>query len=443
MSKIVEKVKLIMANSESNNNKVWMGSLYDDGTVLCEWGRVGKKLQSKEFPGAGEPFLRKKKREKEKKGYDRLNVIDSEVPTQKSSKTVASSTLTSLAQKQIVKDKNPIVADLVKYLAKENAHQITSATSGGIQYNDTTGLFSTPLGVIGQENIDEANELLGDISDLVTDRDWGQTLQKLTDHYMTLVPTDIGMRRLNVQHFWGGSNSIAKQKQILDGLQASVDQATAPSAKKTPQVKEESVFDVKLVPVTDDEFIMSTWDDYYKTRSTMHSAAYPYKPKQMWSIDIKSMTKAYAKVGEKMDCKLECYHGSSAGNLLSIFSKGFIIPSSHASHVTGRMMGNGLYAAPLRHKGKKTERIRNTSTKALGYSVGAWGKSSSSRVFMFLVEFAMGRYYTPSGPMYQSTCPKGYDSTWAHPRSSGVRNHEVVVYNLAQAKPTHLIEFEK
>jgi poly [ADP-ribose] polymerase len=444
MSDVIEKVKLIMADIDNNNNKVWIGSLHNDGTVVCEWGRVGKNMQSKTFPNAGESFLRKKEREKEKKGYKKLNVVDSETPINKTtSKSVSNSNISSLAKKQIVKDKNPIVTNLINYLAKENAHQIIAATSGGVQYNDTTGLFSTPLGVINQDNIDEANDLLIEIGDLVSNKSYGERLKSLSNEYLVLVPTDIGMQRFETDVFWSNVSRVQAQKKILDGLQASLDQALTQKPTKKKKSDDPSIFNIDIAPVTDKRFIKKTFDDFNATKSSAHSLAYQYKPKQMWSLDIKSMSEAYSKVGENMGCKLECYHGSSAGNLLSIFSKGFMIPSTNSSHVTGRMFGNGLYGAPLRHKGKTSERIRNTSTKALNYAVGGWGKASSSRVFMFLVEFAMGKYYTPSGSMYQDRCPKGYDSTWAHPRSSGVRNHEVIVYNLAQAKPTHLIEFEK
>ena len=437
MASVVDKVKLIMADSSNNNNKVWIGTLYNDGTVFCEWGRVGKKMQSKEFPGNGESFLRKKEQEKIAKGYRPLNTIDSETPVNKSSKTVLNGNLTSLAQKQIVKDKNPIVADLISYLSKENAHQITAATSGAIQYNNTTGLFSTPLGVITQENIDRANILLGEISDMIVKNNYDRTMQYTTDEYMTLVPTDIGMKRLDVNSFWHDLNKVQTQKQILDGLQASVDQASKTTTKS--KVKEEQVFDIEVKPVDNQDIIKATWDDFYATRDRRHSC-YNLKPKQMWSVDIASMNEAYNAHGAKMKNKLECYHGSSTSNLLSIFAKGMLIVPSTSSNVSGRMFGDGLYGAPLRHKGRKSERIANSSTKALNYSGWGWNTRRSSRTFMFLVEFAMGDYHTPSGPMRK--IPSNFDSTWAHPRTSGVMNHEVIVYKTSQCQPKYLIEFE-
>lgn len=443
MSKVIEKVKLIKVDSGANNNKVWLGELYCDGTVICEWGRVGKSMQSKTFPNAGSGFLRKKENEKIKKGYKPLNVIDSEAPTNQGSsrKIVSSGNITSLAQKQIVRDKNPIIADLIRYLSKENAHQIIAATSGGIQYNDTTGLFSTPLGVITQDNVDRANILLGEISDFVANNKYDRELHQITDEYMTLVPTDIGMKRLDVNTFWSSLDKVREQKQILDGLQASVDQALSPKAVKSKaKEKEEKIFDISLDLVEDKDLINRTWEDYYETRDRRHPS-YNCKPKQMWKVDIASMTKAYENHGANMDCKLECYHGSSSSNLLSIFAKGMIIVPSTSSNVTGRMYGDGLYGAPLRHKGKDTERIRNSSTKALNYSGWGWRTKRSSRTFMFLVEFAMGKYYTPNGSM-RNKPPPPYDSTWAYPNTSGVMNHEVIVYKTSQCQPKYLIEFE-
>jgi poly [ADP-ribose] polymerase len=132
--------------------------------------------------------------------------------------------------------------------------------------------------------------------------------------------------------------------------------------------------------------------------------------------------------GAKMTNIWELWHGSSCSNLLSIMSKGFIIPPSTSSNVTGRMFSNGVYASSI-------------STKALGYSTGYWGKSSYNRYFMFVVDMAMGRYFVPPGP--SNNLPKpGYDSTFAKPGLSGIQNEEMIVYRLSQVRPKYLVEFK-
>jgi len=45
---ITEHKKCICVEfGDTNNNKVWQYTLYNDGTALTEWGRVGKGLQNK------------------------------------------------------------------------------------------------------------------------------------------------------------------------------------------------------------------------------------------------------------------------------------------------------------------------------------------------------------------------------------------------------------
>ena len=66
MAKLIEKVTLVCSSIEQNANKVWIGELYDDDTVITRWGRIRDphgniedQLDSKTFPNAGESFLRK------------------------------------------------------------------------------------------------------------------------------------------------------------------------------------------------------------------------------------------------------------------------------------------------------------------------------------------------------------------------------------------------
>ena len=106
-----------------------------------------------------------------------------------------------------------------------------------------------------------------------------------------------------------------------------------------------------------------------------------------------------------------------------------VIPPKSSSHVTGRMFGDGIYASDI-------------SSKALNYSVGYWGGKRDHRVFMFVLDMAMGREYIPSGYNGKRYPPKGYDSTFAKSGKSGVINNEMIVYNLNQVNLTYLLELE-
>ena len=144
MSNIIETVNLIMSDVGENNNKFWNAELMNNDDVLCKWGRIGDSGQSKSFPAVGKSFLDKKVREKIAKGYRKNTLIQSGATLVKNITTNSSSIeLREIAKKQI-QSNNPIVIKLIERLAKENAHNIFEQSGGKIQYNDTTGLFSTP-----------------------------------------------------------------------------------------------------------------------------------------------------------------------------------------------------------------------------------------------------------------------------------------------------------
>lgn len=434
MANAIRVEKYIKADTVKNNNKFWYATLFDNDDVLCEWGRVGDKGQSKLFSGRGVKFLEQKCRQKEKARngeipYRKLNIVDSNSTVTVSKQAAAQSDLKSIAQNQI-KSNNPIVRKLIAYLAKVNAHQITTATGGKITYSDTTGLFSTPLGIVTQANIDDANGILVDIGDLVAANKAGKKLGNLTNDYMMLVPQDIGHKRIVPSEFWANLQKVQAQKQILDNLQASLVTATStPSRKSTVKVPESLVFDCQLHLVDDKKEIKRIRDFYRKTNKSVHACSH-LDVKTVYSVDINTVNSAFDKDGAKMKNVWELWHGTRASNLLSILKGGLIIPPSSASNVTGRLYGDGLYFSDM-------------STKSLNYAYGAWGGGPrDNNCFMFLCSVAMGSFYNPNRGSYTSTRypVKGHESTFAK-AGSGVMNNEMIVYRLGQARLNRLVEF--
>jgi poly [ADP-ribose] polymerase len=437
MATIVKKVYLVKSDPVNNNNKFWRGTLFDNSDVLCEWGRVGDTGQSKLFSGAGESFLDKKVRKKKTDGrneeiaYREVEVVDG-VGTPTTIK--ASGNIAVIAQKQI-QHSDPIASELIAYLSKVNIHNIGLASGGRITFNAQKGACETPLGLIGLNSINEARDILLRIGDLVLKRDYGNSLMEDTRSYLMKVPTDIGHKRLLLEEFWRDTSCVQKQNDLLDALQASLVQATSSSPSAKTDVNIPKIFDCKMAVITDKKLIKILFDDYYGHRSTMHTCHH-LKPKVAWEIDIGAMKNDFIKDGSTMQNIVEGYHSSNAANILSILKSGLRIPPKSAPHVCGRLLGDGAYMAPFGIKG--------SPTKSLGYGYGYWGGISQKRFFMFVGDFALGKYYTPTSSNYQSISypVKGYDSTWAKGGYSGVRNDECVVYRTSQANLKYLIEFE-
>lgn len=414
---------------EKGHNKFWYVTKYNDNSVLCEWGRVDKTKQEKTFPhGSSEEaddFIAGKVKEKlkGKKGenpYTEKNVISTVAST---STKLTGQQLEAEAIAQIAQGDKKIES-LVKYLIKANIHNITSNTN--VKYDEASGLFTTPLGIVGQKDIDDARNVLTDLSVFVDKNDFENSkISKLLDQYMTLVPQGVGMNRPTLRFLCSTPAEVQKQFDILTSLQASLDFVLKnPDSKKEEKSK---VWDISLSHVVDNKEIDRIRRKYDSNMSRSHQCSH-LKVKTVYSVEIKHMRKAYESDGMPLGNVMELWHGTRAGNILSIFSKGLIIPPSNASHVCGRMFGNGVY-------------FSDQSTKSLNYSYGYWSGSGSrdDNCFMFLADVAMGKEHTPrssnNGP------PAGYDSTFAKGGQSGVANNEMIVYKTNQCSIKRLIEF--
>jgi poly [ADP-ribose] polymerase len=435
MTTIIKKVYLVKSDPVKNNNKFWKGTLFDSGDVLCEWGRVGDTGQSKTFPGAGESFLDKKVREKKSNGrndeiaYREVEIIDGVG-------SLSSNVNTNIVHvaKQQIQHSDPIASELIEYLSKVNIHNIGVASGGKIVFNAQKGACETPLGLIGLTSINEARNLLLSIGELVLKKSYGKSLLEETRGYLMRIPTDIGHKKLILEDFWRDTSCIQRQNDLLDALEASLTQVTrSPISSAVTNIPK--VFDCKLSVLSDKKIVKKYFDDYYNNRSNMHTC-YHLKPKNIWEINVASMQEAFEKDGSKMSNIVEGYHSSSAANILSILKSGLRIPPRSAPHVCGRLFGDGAYMAPVGVKG--------SPSKSLNYGFGYWNNSNQKRFFMFVGDFALGKYYTPTAHNYQSISypVKGFDSVWAKGNHSGVKNDECIVFRTSQANLKYLIEFE-
>jgi poly [ADP-ribose] polymerase len=417
MAEVVKTVRLIMCDVDANNNKFWTGTLYDNDDVYVEWGRVGKAAQSKMHKGEGAGFLDKKEREKLNKGYTPLKTV-AVAPGSKSTVLVEQRDLKAIAREQI-KTKNPLLDKLVERLVQANVHQITSSTQ--IQFDASTGLFTTPLGIVTKDGILEAREILATIkkaknlSDVKTD----------IANYLRIIPQDIGMK-FKVESIFGSSDLIVKQSDLLDSLESSYQalQKPAPSSPSATNVAE-SIFNVEIDLLTDRKEISRINDKFNATRKSMHSSS-RLKVKDVYIVHINNVRTAF-ETGKVVGNIQELWHGTKKANLLSILKGGLRISPPSTAYISGKMFGNGIY-------------FSDQSTKSLNYAYGYWDGKYENNCFMFLCDVAMGKAYTPSGPT--GSLPKpGYDSTYAAAGRSGVMNNEMIVYKENQVDMKYLIEF--
>lgn len=409
-------------------NRWWTGRLYDSGDVETLWGRVGHSGQSKLFPGAGRSFLLEKQREKARKGYTELKTVGgptSSVTTH--GKIVEKSELKQIARAQIAKSGSPTLNRLIDRLVEANVHRITSSTQ--ITFNSSTGLFSTPLGIVTPDGITEARNLLMVINQGVSRRDYTSTkVRDAFNRYMRIVPQNVGMKRFDVNTIFPDITAVQKQSDVLDSLEASyqalqTQKPTTPSGNQPPM---EQVFQVDLdILAAGPEYDrLNRW--FETSKKPMHRDAFRYRVVQIYTVNIHAMTEAFE---SKTIPIREVWHGTSQANVLSILKTGLRTSPPSTAAIAGKMFGNGIYGA-------------NVSTKSLNYSIGHWGQGGKGdAAWLFVCQFAMGRIQQVTKQKLNGADP-GYDSIYAK-GGADLYNDEFVVYRNSQVKITHLLECKK
>ena len=417
-SSTLDTCTLIYVEVGANSNKVWRGSLKNDGTFVAEWGRIGNTLQQKNYCLGSVTLARDKfertKRQKLRKGYTEAQLLDQDF---KQTTVITTEELEAIARSQIKHGRDPRSKELIRYLVKSNIHQITSQTD--ITYNAATGGFTTPLGIVTPKAIAEARQYLIQIA--ATRKSNKYRLGQLLSKYLRLIPQALG-NKIDESQFCD-SQEIQRQYEILNALDAAV----------TVDSQSQQVFEcaINRVPgsTTEGKKIFRQINQLYKSTINQNHLAAKYKLRRIYELDIPSMRKAFTVKAKTIGNVKQHWHGTKASNLLSILKQGLIIPPADATQCTGRMFGNGIYGS-------------EQSTKALNYATNYWNPSGEDeeRVFMLLCDFAMGKEYYPKGANRRFPV-SGYDSTYVAPGKASTINQESIVYSIEQVNIKYLCEF--
>ena len=323
-------------------------------------------------------------------------------------------------------DRDPESSRLISLMVRENIHNITSNTT--IRF--TSNGFETSLGPVTEPHLDKATTALDALRDEMNGNtrldDSDSTIRDANSAYFSLIPRKFGSR-ISSSDMILTPDKLAEEYDLLDNLRTAV-QAGLNATDDDGNDSRVSI-NLNVLNRVDTEFQRLN-DMFENTKHRNHAEGRYYHIRNIYTLDIPSVTSRYEPVAKKLGNIRELFHGTRTANMLSISLKGLIIPPTGAAHVTGRMFGNGVYAA-------------SCSTKALNYAIGYWsgGYGSNRTAFMLMVNFAMGKEYVATSHRY-SGAPKGYDSVWGKAGHS-LLNDEYIVYNLNQATITHVLELEK
>lgn len=428
MSALVRSEMLVKTNVDDNNNKFWKVEQFDNHTVQVTNGRVGSNGQLQPLKSFASEiqasrFLQSKMNSKLRDGYQLFKGIQTDAGKSSMSRMA----LEMAASEQIRTKDLDVVSDLVKRLVKANVHSILSSTD--LKYDEDTGLFQTPLGIVTLESLSEARQLLTELGKSIEKGDFDSAPVKTNlASYLMLIPQKVG-RKLAVRDVLPDMEAIQKQNSLLDDLEASVGQVEELQKNKVEEkaVEVPQIFNCEI-NVLRDKKVLKWIDEFFASTASTRHASFGYKIKCVYEVAIDEMQKAYDSEGKKLGNVMRLWHGTRPGNILSILKSGLIIPRSNAPHVCGRMFADGLY-------------FSDQSTKSLNYATGWWAGAKENQCFMFLADVAMGKVHVPRGPSQNLPAP-GTDSTFAKANISSVMNNEMIVYKTNQATVRYLVEFE-
>lgn len=404
---------LVYSDLGANSYKSYRIELHDDGRVVSHFSAVGKTEQTCDYGCVGEAFLDKKVKEKLKKGYEYAKIISADAS--QSAPQISRGSLADIAVSQI-KYTNTAIKDLIRQLANANVHKICAATS--ITFNTTSGLFQTPLGVVTQEALDEARNLLAFFAKSTT---VNASYKTKLDGYLRLIPR-VKSHKMRYEDIFPTPDAIQKESDVLDALESSLAVVSSPAPAPVGQTAApavEQVFDLHLDVLDDAKERQRLSDWFYSSNHRTHGYS-NVKIREIYKIHQPSVP-----FDEKIGNFKEVFHGTSEANVLSCLKGGLRTSPPSTVAIAGKMWGNGIYGAL-------------DSSKSLQYSFGRFTGNGGASAHLFVADFALGRLEIPKrkrgGPNTSQ-----YDSVWAKTQNTGLRFDEIIVFRDRQVKIKYLI----
>lgn len=413
---------LVMVDTIDNNNKFYELTELSDGRVQARYGRIGATEQTRVYPPGN---FDKKLNEKLRKGYvrrDTAAVVPSNVTGIEAADRVNKALFNGHADAASRK--------FAEMLLRTNRHAIEDATGGKIMVNKDSGAVTTALGPVTQNQLSEARVLLAELAG-------GSRNRRAIEKYLTIIPQRIANVRTTD---WMTGSWVKSQEDLLDALAAALastsDDDDDPTTDAPPIPFRNKL---ELVDVNSDEF--AAVDKRFRGSMNSIHASSTRKLVRVWKV-VDTKRDDWDKSKAKLKHTRTLWHGTTAGNVLSILRTGLICPPSSDGRyaTTGRMFGDGVY-------------FSDQSTKSLNYAIGAapgqYGRSGDGATMMFLADVVMGREYRPTTYVNvareartgKDSKGRPYNSIFVRGGTSGVRNNEMIVWNTEQITLTYLCEF--
>lgn len=486
------------------SNKFWKGWVEQAGSTFnfeCLWGSTGSAGSDKgsvrgTSQNAALDQLRKKAREKEAKGYTRLQVRDDaeEAAKQAAKGIVATPVAQVVHAAPATRTFHPEVGRLLGTIYGSTATTVRaglSAQAGATAENPIGNLSDRQLD-IGGGFLDEIESELksafghedpsNKASTLPLGRDGVPSTRiiDLTNEFMSNVPREIAREnrgRANLHRLVVSSyERLEEQRKFLQLLRdAHVSKAVfAQAAAQTSTGGKEAVwYDglgcgiEHLDPTTADyRRVMDVFNNQQsqKNANWFRGGRSTLKVVNVFKFARNGSEAAFEKYAAEITRKpgavgrIMAWHGTRTENLLGISKSGLLMPENlpRGVHVSGKAFGRGIYHAPAwnatGHKmvGTMPTDGTNGALKSMNYTsaTGAYYGSgnSSNRAFMYLQDVALGTPECHTSACWDKHRPDGYPTRADFIFACGTKNNggfthdELVTFHQDAQKFSYLVE---
>ena len=404
-----------------NSNKVYIMEELSDGTIKCEYGRVGRSLTTEIKPSSKWDSVLKQKLSKTK-GYTDVTEFLTEPVVDTTNGATKNNSVDAIKDAMVKK----LVQDLMAYANKS------------IQKN-----YKVTQDAVSEQQVESAQEVLSRVTAMLK---VGGDLKEVNNELLrlyTVIPRKMDNVKNHLVQGLDNDDQLEKAQRLLGEEQSALD-TMAGQVKLIKQQKQsvettgEEMSDIDIltqmglkIEVEKDAETLSLI-----TKLLGDNANKAKKVFKVVNIATQAKFDANYKTA-KVKKKRLYWHGSRNENWFNIIQTGLMIRPSGAVY-TGSMFGDGVYFA-------------NKSQKSLGYSSlsgSHWTRGNSQVGFLALFDVHLGNekhIYKHDSSCYSlnySNIQKdGFDSVYAH-GGADLRNDEFIIYNPVQCTISHLIQME-
>lgn len=403
-----------------NSNKVYIMEELENGTIKCEYGRVGNSMAVDIKPASKWDATYKQKTSKTK-GYTDVTAFMAEpvVDTAKPSG-------------------NNLIDDIQNSLVKELIKRLSDFANKSIQQN-----YKVTQDAVSEAQVVRAQELLTKITTLVAVGIDKLSLDAILMELYTVIPRNMRNVKDYLLFDIKTAEDVNKALEFLNKEQATLDTMAGQVEllkKQKPVVDAETKVVAKSNYTILDQ--MGITAEVVEDASTIKMVrdmleGHGRKLHRVYAITNKKTQPLYdAKLNNSKDKLVEhLFHGSRNANWFNILQTGLMIRPSGAGY-NGSMFDDGIYFA-------------NDADKSMGYTDGGRWAGGGNASYTYLGVFSVHLGKQLHIHRHDSSCYKigskcksdGFDSVYAH-KGQSLRKDELIIYNSSQCTVKYLVELK-